>query len=88
MGCRGKIIEIQIAVTRGFELQLCPTEFVVLHLQLDLMDLQFVHELLHVHDRHGRHVAFGRLEQCIRLRAKCRTLLGFARFLGHHIVLL
>ena len=46
MADRGKIIEVHIAVARRFELQLGPAELVVLHLQLDLVDLQLMHHAL------------------------------------------
>ena len=39
-GC--PIVEVEIAGPRGFEFILGPAQFLVLHLQLDLMHLQFV----------------------------------------------
>ena len=74
MAGRGKIVEIHIAVTGRFELHLGPAQLIVLHLQLDLMDLQLVHELLHILDRHGRDVALGRPQQLFRLPAELRDL--------------
>ena len=56
MAGRGKIVEIHIAVAGYLEFHLGPTQLVVLHLQLDLMNLQLVHQLLHVLDRHSRDV--------------------------------
>ena len=80
---RGKIVEIHITIARRFECQLSPAQLLVLHLQLDLMDLQLLHELLHVLDRHGGHVAISRPEEFLRLSAKRRGLRGSVWFLGH-----
>ena len=42
---RSHVIEIEIARLRGFEFILSPTQFFVLHLQLDLMHPQFMHDM-------------------------------------------
>src|SRR6266850_1919569 len=85
MAGRGKFIEIHIAVARCFELHLGPAELIVLHLQLDLMDLQLMHQLLHVLDRHGRDVALGRPEPRFRLPKEFYWYHGFTFLLGSAI---
>jgi hypothetical protein len=59
MAGRGKVVEIHIAVADRFKLPLSPAELVVLHFQLDLIDLEFMHQLVHVLGGHGRDVALG-----------------------------
>ncbi len=89
MADRGKFVEFHILVTKAVthrcNLRLGTAELVVLHFQLDLVNLQLVYEMLHVLARHRRNVALGRQKPRFRLPAELRHLRRFARFLGHHI---
>jgi hypothetical protein len=62
------------SVARHFELYLGPTEFVILHFQLDLMNLQLVHQLLHVLARHARNVMARSTQPLFRLPAEWSVL--------------
>jgi hypothetical protein len=64
------VIAIHKAVTRLFELHLDPAQLLVLHLQLDLMQLQLMHQPLHIVDRHGRDVAARGAQPRFRLPAE------------------
>jgi hypothetical protein len=67
MAGRGKIIELHVAITGSFEFQLSTAELLVLHVQLDLADLQFMREVLYPRDWHGRDILFGHPQQLLRL---------------------
>ena len=66
----GELVEVEIAVAGAGQLELRSPQLLVLHVQLDLVDLQFVDQLLHVLDPHGGHVGARRLDQPLRA---CRS---------------
>src|SRR5262245_13899148 len=88
MAGRGKIVEVEITVARRFKLDLGPAQLVVLHVELDLVNLYFVHERLHIIDRHGRDVTPCRLEHFLSLLSEPLRFLQRVWFLGHRSVLL
>ena len=45
---RGQVIEVEVAFPRGFQFRLRPAQFLILHLQLDLVNPQFMEHLLHL----------------------------------------
>jgi hypothetical protein len=52
------------------------------------MDLQLVHKLLDVFDRHGRDILLGHPQSRFRLLAELREFLQSVGFFSHHITLL
>ena len=51
---RRHVVEVEVTFPRGFQFQLRPAQFLVLHHELDLVYLQFVQHLPHCFGREGR----------------------------------
>ena len=84
---RGQIVQVEIARPRGVQFRLGPAQFVVLHLQFDLMHLEFMEHPPHFFGRQDldvfRHPGILCLYDLFRLLAQIILWIGWG-FLSSH----